>query len=143
MNKNYKCKNCCPSCEEIAKAGGYPRWGCLMRCLANGMGPGWLRRELIRVAKKFVPDATFRGTSSHAIADASYGGYIWSFVIKMRQEQIWNYPEFRAGFFVGRYVPMPERGSNPYLEPARQSSWDKGYIWGLYERETRKKGAHP
>ncbi len=139
-NKQCPCSGCAKhyDCEKIAEGGGFPRWGCLIRCLKNDMKPAWLRRELIRAAKEFVPDTIFYGNSSHAITNAPYGQYIWSFVIMMRQEQIWNYPEFQAGYADGRYSPSPDRDNNPYVEPARQSSWDKGYILGLHGRATRE-----
>ncbi len=136
MKKECPCRGCVQhyGCKKISDAGGYPYWGCLARCMANNNGPVWLRHALIRAAKKFVPNTIFRGTGSHSVTDAPYGDYIWHFVIEMRQEQLWNYREFQEGYVEGTSA-KPDRDHNPYVEPARHSSWDKGYILGLYERE--------
>ena len=124
-------------CEEIKAGGGFPYWGCLTRYLTNDCKPVWLRHALIRAAKKWMPDTTFFGNGPLSITNAPYGGYTWFFVIKMRQEQLWNYREFQEGYTEGCSAKKPERGDNPYTEPSRKSSWDKGYIWGLYKREKK------
>ena len=139
MSKECPCAGCTHNygCKEIADAGGFPYWGCLARCMANNNGPAWLRHALIRAAKKFVPDIIFQGNGSHSVTDAPYGDYIWHFVVEMRQEQIWNYREFQEGYIDGT-SSKPDRDHNPYLEPARRSSWDCGYIWGLYKRKIKE-----
>ncbi len=136
MKKECPCCGCVQhyNCKKIADAGGYPYWGCLALCMANNNGPTWLRHALIRAAKKFVPDIIFWGNNSHSVTNAPYGDYVWHFVVEMRQEQLWNYREFKEGYIDGTSA-KPDRDHNPYLEPARQSSWDKGYVWGLYKRK--------
>ncbi len=63
-----------------------------------------------------------------------FGSYIWHFIVEMKQELTWNFPEFQQGYQYGLGPGPLDRDHNPYQERARKRSWDCGYILALYEK---------
>jgi len=133
--KTINCSTCTNYyCKEIAESGGFRFWGCLLKFIYNNFGPKNLMRELVSEAKVFLPDYEFYWSSGQCICEAPYGGYVWHYAVRMKQESIWNYKEFQEGYKFGLKPQEPYRGANPYQEPSRSSSWDCGYILGLSKK---------
>lgn len=116
----------------------YPLWNELQQWKVNNFQPKKVAKKMIKEATKWLPyPLEWQGGS--CIANTPYGDYIWFFAIEMEQEKVWNLPEFQAGRAFGHKPEIPFRDANPYpYEPARQRSWDRGYILGLSERPIQK-----
>lgn len=138
MKKQINCDACIDLyCKKIAKSGGFKFWGCLQKYLYNHCQPKSLMRILAKEAQRFVSEHDFYYTGDGTChCKLPYGTYIWHFAVCMKQEQIWNYREFREGHKFGLHPKEPYRDANPYQEPSRNTSWDCGYILGL----SKKKG---
>lgn len=139
--KSINCNGCTNSyeCKKIAENGGFRFWHCLMKYIYNDYKPRCLMYELVKEAKLFLPDYRFFWSGGMCTCEALYGGYIWHYAVRMKQEQIWNYKEFQEGYEYGLNSKNPSRES-PYQEPSRDNSWDCGYILGLEKKKQRKYG---
>jgi len=117
----------------------FPYWHELMRYIYGERDrTKKLQRKLLVAAKRFLPEYTFTWWGGIPFFKAPYGDYVWHFCVCMKQEQIWNYPEFKQGYRFGLHPKEPYRDANPYEEPSRAASWDYGYIWGLYKGKSCK-----
>jgi len=125
----------------MAKKQGFSRWDDLQRYQLNGHKPKKLARELVKEAKNFLPEYKFEfcGGIWLCRGDGACDDYVFHFAIAMKQEQIWNYPEYQAGYAFGLNSKEPYRSANPYEERSRRRSWDCGYIYGLYDAEKKPK----
>lgn len=114
----------------------FPEWDKLQSFILNGHKPRTVERQLITIARAWLPYPIYwqGGTAS---ARAPWGdGYIWHFAVEVEQERLWNTQEFREGRVFGHDPHPPCRDANPYTyERSRRRSWDCGYILGLSERD--------
>ena len=144
MARIINCNGCCTYyhvCKQITEKGGYRLWFCLMKYIYNGRKPKCLMNELVKEARLFLPEYRFFWSGSLCCCETPYGGYVWHFAVRMKQEQIWNYKEFQEGCEYALNTKNPSRES-PYQEPSRAKSWDCGYIFGLSKKNslTNNKG---
>lgn len=112
----------------------FPLWYDLQQFILNGHRPKAMEKRLIAAAKEWLPQYRFYWQGGACLVDAPYGEYIWSFVVEIEQQKIWNFPEFQEGYRFGLAPVKPYRDANPFNEPARRSSWDCGYILGTEKR---------
>lgn len=112
----------------------FEQWKELQQYILNGHKPKRMKRVLIKVAKEFLPYPLF-WSGGLCFCRAPYGNYGWEFAVGMEQERQWNYSEFQEGYQFGLEPVKPYRDANPYEEPSRKRSWDRGYILGLSKRK--------
>jgi hypothetical protein len=115
----------------------FPEWEKLERFCVNGHKPKKEGRELIKIAKDWLPYDLFFDGSGLCWAGAPFGEYGWEFCVALEQEKIWNFKEFQEGSEFGHNSKEPFRDANPYRERSRKRSWDCGYILGLSERDLK------
>ena len=121
-------------CKKIEESGGFKYWGCLLIYLYGNRTKA-LARELMREASVFLSEYDFCWMGGLYLCKLPYGKYIWHFAVRMKQQQLWNYREFKEGYKFGLHPKEPYRDANPYQEPSRNDSWDCGYILGLHNRK--------
>lgn len=126
------------SCAKIAKDGGFKYWGCMQKYLTSDKRPYVLLKAMTKEIKRFIPEYSFFWSGNCFLCKAPYGSYIWHFAVWMKQETIWQYPEFTEGYEFGFNPKEPFRDANPYQESSRNMSWDTGYILGLHSRPGEK-----
>lgn len=136
--KQINCSVCLNyNCKDIAGSGGFKYWGCLVSYLHSKKRTKCLMWELAKEAQKFLPEYHFQWRGGVYICKLPYGGYVWHFAVRMKQEQIWNYREFQEGYKFGLCPSKPYRDANPYQEWSRRDSWDCGYILGLSKKKDK------
>lgn len=127
--KKINCEACTNyRCKEIAARGGYDHWSCLQYFILNDYKPRWLECELMTSAQRFLSDS-----------ETYWRNFAWFRSVMMKQEYIWNYPEFQEGYKFGSNPREPFRDANPYEEPSRNRSWDCGYMIGLSKQAEQER----